>query len=90
MFKLTLAAVALLGVSTTVAAEEFNPAQHLAEKCTSCHTDDFYTRPDRRAKSLGQLKRIVRRCETNLGTGLFDDEIDTLAVYLNDTYYKFQ
>ncbi len=90
MFRLILPAAVLLGFASSVAAEGFNPAQHLAEKCSSCHSDDFYTRPDRRAKSLGQLKRIVRRCETNLGTGLFDDEIDTLANYLNDTYYKFQ
>jgi len=90
MFKQILIVGALLAFSTTASAEDFDPAQHLQEHCTRCHTDSMYTRTNRRAKSLPQLKRIVRRCETNLGTGLFDDEIKLMANHLNDAYYKFK
>jgi hypothetical protein len=89
MFKKTLTATLMLGASTVATAEDFDPAQHLAEHCTRCHTDSVYTRPNRRATSPAKLARITRRCEKNLATGLFDDEVDLLVKYLNDTYYKF-
>jgi len=90
MLKQALTLSTLLLASHIAVAQDFDPAQHLADNCTRCHTDNFYTRPDRKAKSLASLGRIVRRCETNLGTGLFEDEVDELVTYLNDTYYKFK
>ena len=89
MYKQILTAGALLALSTASTAADFDPAQHVEEQCTRCHTDDIYTREKRRAKSIKQLGRIVRRCETNLATGLFDDELEEVVTYLNDTYYKF-
>ena len=90
MFKQILTAGALLALATGASTEDFNPAQHHETQCTRCHGVDVYTRQNRRAKSLKQLGRIVRRCEANLATGLFDDELEELVTHLNDTYYKFK
>ena len=90
MFRHTLIIGALISLSTSATAEDFDPAHHLETQCSSCHGDTIYTRPDRRAKSLKQLGRIVRRCERNLATGLFDDEVDILTNHINETYYKFK
>jgi cytochrome c553 len=62
----------------------------LVEKnCTSCHDDSVYTRKDRRVTTLEGLKKQVKRCELNLGLKWFDDEVNAVADYLNDTYYRF-
>jgi len=61
-----------------------------AQHCNRCHDSRMYTRPDRRVKSLQELRTQVRRCELSLGLKWFDQDIDNVAAYLNDTYYQFQ
>lgn len=57
--------------------------------CISCHGVETYTRPDRKITSLEALAARVRACDANLGTQLFDEDIDKITAYLNETYYKF-
>ena len=69
--------------------DALNPQTFITESCSSCHDSSVYTRDNRRVRSLGQLHSQVRRCDQNLGTGLFDDEIKIVADYLNQQYYRF-
>ena len=92
---LTLSLITLLSSLPLVAqAEDSNAAKALhEEKCLNCHIkkhdDEFYTRKDRKMTSFQGLQSMVRMCDANLGTQLFDDEMEEIGKYLNDTYYKF-
>ncbi len=58
--------------------------------CISCHDASVYTRSDHKVMNFDQLSAQVRRCDANLGTGLFDEEMDQVAQYLNKAYYQFE
>jgi len=60
-----------------------------ASKCLSCHGTEVFTKTDRRVKDFPALDAQVRRCDANLSTNWFDDEIQDVVAYLNKTYYKF-
>lgn len=84
--------VGLLLIQT--ASAEPNPAngQRLfeASKCLSCHTPDSFSNPaTRKVKSLADLEKQVRKCDANLSTNWYDDEILDVVAYLNKSYYKF-
>lgn len=63
------------------------------ENCGSCHIVDhdeaFYTRADRKTNSYERLQSMVRMCDSQLGTQLFDDDMISIGEFLNDAYYKF-
>ncbi len=59
-------------------------------KCNQCHGTEVFTRPDRKVKDLKSLESQVRRCDSNLNTNWFDDEIIDVTAYLNKQYYKFK
>jgi cytochrome c2 len=66
------------------------------EHCTACHAarfgnngNDIYTRADRRVQNLTGLQQQVNRCKNNLQIVWFDEEVDDVVEYLNNTYYKF-
>jgi mono/diheme cytochrome c family protein len=82
-------ALSLSLVASTAAAEDFDAKSFLAEKCSSCHGTEVYSRPNPRVKSLDKLAVQVRRCDANVGTGLFDEDIDAVVKYLNVNFYKF-
>lgn len=74
-------------------ASAFDPAagKELAdENCYSCHGNDAYTRKDRMVKTRGGLTTQVRRCELSLGLKWFDEDVEDVAGYLNQQFYKFQ
>lgn len=57
--------------------------------CLSCHGTEVYTRSNRMIRSMDSLVTQVNRCNVNLGTGWFDDEVEAVARYLNENYYRF-
>lgn len=57
--------------------------------CTGCHDASVYSRDDRRVRSLSQLGTQVRFCKDSLGLTWFDDEVNDVIEYLNQTYYHF-
>ncbi len=59
------------------------------ENCVSCHGTEVYTRDNRMIGSMSSLVTQVNRCNVNLGTGWFDDEVEAVAAYLSENYYKF-
>ncbi len=61
-----------------------------ASKCNQCHGTEVFTRKDRKVKNLAALEAQVRRCDSNLNTNWFDDEIIDVTAHLNKQYYKFK
>ena len=59
------------------------------ENCVSCHQDEVYTRPDHFVTSMDGLRAQIGRCEQSLGLKWFEDDIDNVARYLNEGFYKF-
>jgi hypothetical protein len=65
-------------------------------KCETCHTNkvggdgsDIYKRKDRRVTSLAKLKSQIALCNSELNIGLFPEDEEHIAAYLNATHYKF-
>ncbi len=65
--------------------------------CAACHAKRFdgdpariYLRPDRRVNTPAQLKAQVAYCNSQLGAGLFPEDEEHIALYLDLTYYKFK
>jgi cytochrome c peroxidase len=65
-------------------------------KCDTCHHNKtmgdakaIYLRKDRKATSWAKLKAQVAACNSQLNAGLFPEEEEHIAAYLNETYYKF-
>lgn len=57
--------------------------------CISCHDSGVYSRADHKMTDFAMLSAQVRRCDANLSTKLFDEDMDKITDYLNETYYKF-
>jgi cytochrome c5 len=93
-----LACFALLLVPTAaLAAPDAAQGKKLVQqhKCEACHESkvygppgSIYTRNDRKVTSWEKLKAQVAACNTMLNVGLFPDDEEHVAKYLNDTWYK--
>lgn len=57
--------------------------------CISCHDAKVYTRPERKVLDYTQLAAQVKRCDANLGSRLFDEDLAQITDYLNQAYYKY-
>ena len=88
-FRKILGLMALLGVSNAHSADLAKGEALVDENCVRCHGTDVYTREHRRITSLPGLHNQVQRCEQMLGLTWFDEDIDNVAGYLNQQYYKF-
>lgn len=99
-YALSMVAVFSMSMALSAQAEEetakadAHPGMALHEEnCAACHMrahdEAFYTRPDRKMESLKQLQGMVRMCDANLGTQLFDEDMEQIADYLNTAFYKF-
>ena len=60
------------------------------DHCTGCHDESVYTRENRNVRSLERLGVQVRFCKNTIGLTWFDDEVDDVVEYLNQTYYHFK
>ena len=90
--KILIGLAGLLITSVTFAGGNAANGQKLfkASKCNQCHGTEVYTRKDRKVKTLPALEAQVRRCDSNLNTNWFDDEIIDVTAHLNKQYYKFK
>ena len=90
-------AALLLATHGTAGAADLTRGKALHEKhCTACHSsltggkpDSLYTRSDRRVTTLVGLKQQVRRCELSLGLRWFDEDIENVTGFLNQSFYGF-
>ena len=57
--------------------------------CISCHDAKVYTRVEHKVLDLTQLAAQVKRCDANLGSRLFDEDLAQITDYLNQAYYKY-
>jgi len=57
--------------------------------CTKCHGTDVFTKEDRGIKSLEGLKTRVMQCNNVAENKLSDEELKSVADYLNKNFYKF-
>jgi len=86
-----LLAATLTAASSLSMAADINHGKSLHQaNCTSCHDDSIYTRKDRRINTRGALDLQIRHCEQALSLQWFDEDVDDVAAYLNDSYYKFK
>lgn len=92
---MTYASVPILGIAllatTPAAAADAQAGKELHDQhCMQCHDSSVYTREDRRVNSLEALHKQVRRCDASLGLRWFDQDVENVVQYLNQTYYNFE
>jgi len=88
---LPLIAAMLLTAAGPLSAADIGHGKSLKQKnCMGCHEDAVYTRKDRRVSSLAGLEKQVRRCELTLGLQWFDEDVNDVVAYLNQTFYKLK
>lgn len=81
----------LLTLATTANAGDAKAGKELYDsRCFQCHDTTIHTRPNRIIYSLTALKNRVRFCETNAGLKWTDPQIEDVATYLNNSFYKFK
>jgi cytochrome c2 len=99
-----LSAGVLVLFSSALSAEPFSDADPKAgeklfkeHNCNGCHMrmlggdgTQIFTRADRKVKSPSQLLSQLHVCNAQLGSGLFPEDEQNLAAYLNQRYYKFK
>lgn len=67
-------------------------------RCVSCHNSMFsdkdgsqlYSDMFRKADTVGKLKGMIEFCNNRTNSGWFEEDIQHVGRYLNDTYYKFK
>lgn len=59
-------------------------------RCGQCHSESVHGRPQRDAKTFGEVLAYVLRWNSQLGIGWQKEEIDDVTQYVNDTYYGFK
>lgn len=57
--------------------------------CTKCHSSEVFTREDRGIKNLEALMTRVKQCTGAAEVKWVDEEVKTVADYLNKDFYKF-
>lgn len=67
-----------------------------AAKCNSCHVslmngdgNRIFTRPERKIKNPKALLKMVRFCVERTGAAIFPEDVEHIAAYLNQAFYKF-
>ncbi|NPA72759.1 MAG: hypothetical protein GXO35_08020 [Gammaproteobacteria bacterium] len=92
MKKLSLSTF-LLTAGMTLSAHAFSadphPGQALetAANCLKCHASQPYD--PSKTKDWPALVKVVQFCNDNLNSGMFEDEVEELADYLNEKHYHY-
>jgi cytochrome c553 len=99
MLRPALAALTaiLLTPTAILAAPDAALGRQLVQthRCETCHQSKvygpegtIYLRKDRKVTSWAKLQAQVAGCNTMLKLGLFPEDEEHIAAYLNQTYYK--
>jgi hypothetical protein len=65
-------------------------------KCQQCHASKFggdgsaVFRPGERINTPGLLRGMVEQCNTELGLGMFPEEVTAVAAVLQRDHYRFK
>ena len=85
------AVLAALATAPNLASADVHAGKELTDAhCYQCHGAEVYTRPDRKVQSMSGLQKQVQMCNQALGTTLFDEQVNDVASYLNQEFYKFK
>lgn len=96
--------IALLFVSAAAHAEPFPKADPKTgkrlfdeAKCGACHNSlmggdgsKIFTRPDHKVRDSQALAKMVRFCVNQTGAQIFPEDVEHIAAYLNQQFYKFK
>lgn len=85
-----LTILCLISFSSAALADMANGKKLHEEQCMKCHDDSVYKRANRFVSNKAALRKQVDRCHLNTGVQWFDTDVDDVADYLNETYYKFK
>jgi len=85
-FAIGLTVLLPIGVSLA----DVNAGKIYKDRCTACHGDSVYTRPDRKVSSLEALSAQVNACGHGSGKPLNAEERNAMIHYLNKKYYRFK
>jgi mono/diheme cytochrome c family protein len=74
---------------TAMAADAEHGGLLYQTRCKACHEDSVHNRNSRKAESYAALRAQVLRWSAEAGGVWTADEIDDVARYLNERYYRF-
>ena len=82
--------IAGLMVTTAAFADAEEGKEMFAEaKCMECHnTEDFSE--SKKVHDFKQLEKRVRACQLSNSISWFDEDVTSVADYLNQDFYKFK
>ena len=89
ILHIMILAILILASAPAWSFDQAAGKQLLEQNCNSCHGSELYTRKERLVTSRPGLTKQVKRCELALGLSWFDDDIDNVAEYLNQQFYRF-
>jgi len=87
-----IAAAGLLGLLGPPAAAAADPARGRAlyeARCGGCHNQSVHNDASRKARSLDEVRARVANFSAQLKTGWTPEEVDHVAVYLNERFYRY-
>ncbi len=94
-FALALVAATLPALAPAAPSAEEGRKLVEATKCETCHQNKVYgpvgtvyLRKDRKVTSWPKLKAQVALCNSELNLGLFPEDEEHVAAFLNGAYYK--
>ena len=90
MSRIVLALLAA-GLGTGLPAEAADPGRGQAlyeSRCGGCHTKSVHNRESRKATTFAGVLAMVSRWNETLGGDWKAEDIEDVAVYLNQRYYK--
>ena len=84
-------ALSLAGMSGAQAASGAERGKLLYEtRCSACHATSVHNRSARKAKTFDGVRAQVLRWSAEVGGSWSGDEIDDVARYLNQRYYRYR
>lgn len=66
-------------------------------RCSACHArrvggdgNDIYKRPGSKVTNAALLRGMVEYCNTELGLGMFPEEVTAVSAVLNRDFYRYK
>jgi len=88
----TLLTTAIAALFVAGAASAADPARGRAlyePRCGGCHNDSVHNDNSRKARNFEEARARVADFSMQLKTGWSGAQVDDVAVYLNERYYRF-
>ena len=86
---LVAALAAALATGSALAADPARGRALYEERCADCHNESVHNDAARKARNFEDARRRVADFGARLDAGWSAAQIDDVAVYLNERYYRF-